>query len=107
MAWRDFTEKMGASWPLTFSKIGQGNAVDAVIEPCAGGRWHEHGDLPSVELHSTTAASPNHYVRWSTSLPGMLIGSPTGTPPPRGSGLSEDQVFEIVVCAANRAGLSR
>ena len=33
VAWRVFTEKMGAWWPLTYYKIGKANAVDAVIEP--------------------------------------------------------------------------
>jgi uncharacterized protein YndB with AHSA1/START domain len=44
VAWRVFTEKMGAWWPLATYKIGKANAVDAVIEPRAGGRWYERGD---------------------------------------------------------------
>jgi uncharacterized protein YndB with AHSA1/START domain len=44
VAWRVFTEKMGAWWPLATYKIGKANAVDAVIEPHAGGRWYERGD---------------------------------------------------------------
>jgi uncharacterized protein YndB with AHSA1/START domain len=44
VAWRVFTEKMGAWWPLTFYKIGKANAVDAVIEPHIGGRWYERGE---------------------------------------------------------------
>jgi uncharacterized protein YndB with AHSA1/START domain len=44
VAWRVFTEKMGAWWPLAYYKIGKANAVDAVIEPHAGGRWYERGD---------------------------------------------------------------
>jgi hypothetical protein len=43
-AWRVFTEKMGIWWPLAVYKIGQANAVDAVIEPFVGGRWYECGD---------------------------------------------------------------
>jgi uncharacterized protein YndB with AHSA1/START domain len=44
VAWRVFTEKMGAWWPLDTHKIGKAKAVDAVIEPRAGGRWYERGD---------------------------------------------------------------
>lgn len=44
VAWRVFTEKMGAWWPLAYYKIGNANAVDAVIEPHAGGRWYERGE---------------------------------------------------------------
>lgn len=44
IAWRVFTEKMGAWWPLAIYKIGKANAVDAVIEPYIGGRWYERGD---------------------------------------------------------------
>ena len=44
LAWRVFTEKMGAWWPLAYYKIGKANAVDAVIEPRIGGRWYERGD---------------------------------------------------------------
>jgi uncharacterized protein YndB with AHSA1/START domain len=44
VAWRVFTEKMGAWWPLATHKIGKAKAVDAVIEPRAGGRWYERGD---------------------------------------------------------------
>ena len=44
VAWRVFTEKMGAWWPLGYYKIGKANAVDAVIEPRVGGRWYERGD---------------------------------------------------------------
>ena len=39
VAWRVFTEKMGAWWPLAYYKIGRANAVDAVIEPHVGVRW--------------------------------------------------------------------
>ncbi|MPZ33689.1 MAG: ATPase [Rhodospirillales bacterium] len=44
VAWRVFTEQMGAWWPLAVYKIGQVNAVDAVLEPRVGGRWYERGD---------------------------------------------------------------
>jgi uncharacterized protein YndB with AHSA1/START domain len=44
VAWRVFTEKMGAWWPLATYKIGQAKALDAVIEPRVGGRWYELGD---------------------------------------------------------------
>ncbi len=44
VAWRVFTEKMGAWWPLAYYKIGKANAVDAVIEPRIGGRWYERGE---------------------------------------------------------------
>jgi len=44
LAWRVFTERMGAWWPLANYKIGAAKAVDAVIEPRVGGRWYERGD---------------------------------------------------------------
>jgi len=44
VAWRVFTEKMGAWWPLAYYKIGKAKAVDAVMEPHVGGRWYELGD---------------------------------------------------------------
>lgn len=44
VAWRVFTEKMGAWWPLATYKIGKADAVDAVIEPRVGGRWYECGN---------------------------------------------------------------
>jgi uncharacterized protein YndB with AHSA1/START domain len=44
IAWRVFTQKMGTWWPLATHKIGKAAAVDAVIEPHAGGRWYERGD---------------------------------------------------------------
>jgi hypothetical protein len=44
VAWRVFTEQMGTWWPLAVYKIGKANAVDAVIEPRAGGRWYERGE---------------------------------------------------------------
>lgn len=48
VAWRVFTEQMGTWWPLASYKIGQANAVDAMIEPCVGGRWYERGDDGSI-----------------------------------------------------------
>ncbi len=48
VAWRVFTEKIGAWWPLAYYKIGKVNAVDAVIEPRVGGRWYERGDDGSM-----------------------------------------------------------
>lgn len=48
VAWRVFTEKMGAWWPLAYYKIGKANAVNAVIESHVGGRWYEIGDDGSV-----------------------------------------------------------
>jgi uncharacterized protein YndB with AHSA1/START domain len=44
LAWRVFTEQMKTWWPLAMYKIGKANAVDAVVEPCVGGRWYERGD---------------------------------------------------------------
>jgi uncharacterized protein YndB with AHSA1/START domain len=44
IAWRVFTQNMGKWWPLSRYKIGKANAVDAIIEPRAGGRWYERGD---------------------------------------------------------------
>jgi hypothetical protein len=44
VAWRVFTQKMGAWWPLATYKIGKANAVDAIVEPRVGGRWYERGD---------------------------------------------------------------
>jgi uncharacterized protein YndB with AHSA1/START domain len=48
VAWRVFTEKMGTWWPLAYYKIGQANAVDAVIEPHVGGRWFERSEDASI-----------------------------------------------------------
>src|ERR1700742_2372136 len=48
IAWRVFTERMGTWWPLAYYKIGQANAVDAVIEPHVGGRWFELGEDSST-----------------------------------------------------------
>jgi uncharacterized protein YndB with AHSA1/START domain len=44
IAWRVFSEQMGTWWPLAVYKIGQANAVDAIIEPRVGGRWYERGE---------------------------------------------------------------
>jgi len=44
VAWQVFTEQMGSWWPLAMYKIGQANAIDAIIEPRVGGRWYERGE---------------------------------------------------------------
>jgi uncharacterized protein YndB with AHSA1/START domain len=44
IAWKVFTGKMGAWWPLAYYKIGKANAIDAIIEPQVGGSWYERGD---------------------------------------------------------------
>lgn len=44
IAWRVFTAEIGKWWPLESHKIGAVRAVDAVIEPRAGGRWYERGE---------------------------------------------------------------
>jgi uncharacterized protein YndB with AHSA1/START domain len=44
LAWQVFTQQMGTWWPLAVYKIGNANAVDAIIEPRAGGRWYERGE---------------------------------------------------------------
>jgi uncharacterized protein YndB with AHSA1/START domain len=44
LAWQVFTGQMGTWWPLAVYKIGKATAVDAIIEPCVGGRWYERGD---------------------------------------------------------------
>ena len=44
IAWRVFTAGMSSWWPLAHYKIGRANAVAAVVEPFAGGRWYERGD---------------------------------------------------------------
>ena len=44
VAWRVFTEQMGTWWPLQNYKIGKARAVEAVVEPRAGGRWYERGE---------------------------------------------------------------
>jgi uncharacterized protein YndB with AHSA1/START domain len=44
VAWHVFTERMGTWWPLAMYKIGEANAVDAIIEPRVGGRWYERGE---------------------------------------------------------------
>lgn len=40
-AFRAFTEEHGAWWPLATHHIGEKDAVTAVMEPHAGGRWFE------------------------------------------------------------------
>jgi uncharacterized protein YndB with AHSA1/START domain len=44
VAWRVFTAGMSSWWPLAHYKIGRVNAVAAVVEPFAGGRWYEEGE---------------------------------------------------------------
>ncbi|MGH9416257.1 MAG: SRPBCC family protein [Terriglobales bacterium] len=56
VAWRVFTEKMGAWWPLAYYKIGKAKAVDAVIEGQVGGRWYERGDDGSICQWGTVLA---------------------------------------------------
>ncbi len=59
IAWRVFTEKMGTWWPLAYYKIGNANAVDAVIEPEVGGRWYERGeDASTCQWGSVLAWEP-------------------------------------------------
>jgi uncharacterized protein YndB with AHSA1/START domain len=59
VAWRVFTEKMGAWWPLATYKIGKADAVDAVIEPRVGGRWYERGaDGSTCQWGSVLAWEP-------------------------------------------------
>ena len=73
VAWRVFTEKKGTWWPLTHYKIGKANAIDAVIEPRAGGRGYERGDDGSTcdwgtilawEPHSRLVLSWNISADW-------------------------------------------
>jgi uncharacterized protein YndB with AHSA1/START domain len=59
IAWKVFTEKMGAWWPLAHYKIGKANAVDATIEPRVGGRWLERGeDASTCQWGSVLAWEP-------------------------------------------------
>jgi uncharacterized protein YndB with AHSA1/START domain len=44
LAWQVFTAQMSLWWPLSTHKIGAAAAVEAVVEPRAGGRWYERGD---------------------------------------------------------------
>jgi uncharacterized protein YndB with AHSA1/START domain len=44
VAWRVFTAGMSSWWPLAHYKIGRANAVAAIVEPFAGGRWYEQGE---------------------------------------------------------------
>ena len=43
-AFRVFTERLGAWWPLEPYSIGESPAVDAALEPRVGGRWFERGE---------------------------------------------------------------
>lgn len=43
LAFRVFTERMGAWWPLATHHIGAVPAATVVIEPAVGGRWFERG----------------------------------------------------------------
>jgi uncharacterized protein YndB with AHSA1/START domain len=43
-AFEVFTAGFSSWWPLETHHIGQANAVEAVIEPRAGGRWFERGE---------------------------------------------------------------
>jgi uncharacterized protein YndB with AHSA1/START domain len=43
-AFRVFTEKHGAWWPLATHHIGKHPARTAIIEPAEGGRWYEQGE---------------------------------------------------------------
>lgn len=56
IAWRVFTERMGKWWPLAHYKIGQANAVDAILEPRVGGRWYERGDDGSTCMWGSVLA---------------------------------------------------
>ena len=59
VAWRVFTERIGAWWPLARFKIGKVDAVDAVIEPRVGGRWYERGqDGSTCDWGSVLAWEP-------------------------------------------------
>jgi uncharacterized protein YndB with AHSA1/START domain len=44
IAWQVFTQQLKTWWPLAVYKIGNTNAVDAIMEPHVGGRWYERGD---------------------------------------------------------------
>lgn len=43
LAFRVFTERMAAWWPLATHHIGAAPAATVVIEPRLGGRWFERG----------------------------------------------------------------
>jgi uncharacterized protein YndB with AHSA1/START domain len=59
VAWRVFTEQIGAWWPLARYKIGKAKAIDAVIEPRVGGRWYERGaDGSTCDWGSVLAWEP-------------------------------------------------
>jgi hypothetical protein len=75
VAWRVFTEKMGAWWELAYYKIGKANAVDAVIEPRAGGRWCERGENGSTcQWGSVLVWEPHSrlILSWISALTGSM-----------------------------------
>lgn len=74
VAWHGLTERMGTWWPLAIYKIGQANAVDAIIEPPVGGRLYERGEDGST-------------CDWGASSPGSRarVSCSRGTSPPTGS----------------------
>ncbi len=43
-AFRVFTEKLGAWWPVATHHIGKVPARTVMIEPREGGRWYEQGE---------------------------------------------------------------
>ncbi len=43
-AFEVFTARLASWWPLAQYSIGSAPAVDAVLEPRAGGRWYERGE---------------------------------------------------------------
>jgi hypothetical protein len=53
VAWRVFTEKMGAWWPLAVRpcmifKMGKASAAEVLFEPRASGRWYDRVDSGST-----------------------------------------------------------
>ena len=71
IAWDVFTQQMGTWWPLAVYKIGNANAVDAVMEPRVGGRWYERGeDGSTCDWGRVLAWEPPHRVVLSWQLDG-------------------------------------
>jgi uncharacterized protein YndB with AHSA1/START domain len=65
-----FTERMGSWWPLQTHVIGGRPAVDAVVEPRAGGRWYERSeDGSECDWGRVLAWEPPHRVvlEWQVS----------------------------------------